>query len=314
LEIVVLLISISSVPGVRQVRLTVANQGKLPTNDAAAVAQAPYHRVPIPYALILSRKICTPSDPCVCIVVLSVSRGTRIIRNPAAARDANAVLTGDGSLFKKGLLERRARIPAFAAVSPNLATIKPHQYAPKDEERERTDRTLEQSWSQSSVISSISSFRVQLGNSDERSPTISILITTISAPSDPPRMRKGWYSLHDRPQRHQRKNLYDHRHSSSKSLHPHIISIRLPLSPQMDWTHPTSRLLQRAFPIKLPSSFPHSLHEQHPHKHTKPHPLPTNISTRTSEGEREGRTKASHFQVDELSFLSDSAASNAAAV
>lgn len=48
---------------------TVANQGKLPTKEAAAVAQAPYQSVPTPYTLIRSLNIPTASLPCVCMVV-----------------------------------------------------------------------------------------------------------------------------------------------------------------------------------------------------------------------------------------------------
>lgn len=44
-------------------------QGNEPTKEAAAVANAPYHNVPMPYALMRSFKIVTPGLPCVCMVV-----------------------------------------------------------------------------------------------------------------------------------------------------------------------------------------------------------------------------------------------------
>ena len=103
------------------VSLTVANQGKLPTKLATAVATAPHHKLPRPYALMRSLKIPTPCLPCVCMVVLSVSIGTRIILKSAPAIDAKTVFNGEGSLFKKGLEDRSARIPTFAAVSPKRA-------------------------------------------------------------------------------------------------------------------------------------------------------------------------------------------------
>lgn len=43
------------------------------------------------------------------------------MRNNAAATEAKAVLTGDGRVDRKGLEERRARMPELAAVSPKRA-------------------------------------------------------------------------------------------------------------------------------------------------------------------------------------------------
>lgn len=44
------------------------------------------------------------------------------MRKAAAQTDAKTVLMGEGSRFRYGLEWSNARIPAFAAVSPNLET------------------------------------------------------------------------------------------------------------------------------------------------------------------------------------------------
>lgn len=43
------------------------------------------------------------------------------MRNKAPAVEAKAVLRGEGRVERKGLEERRARIPEFENVSPNRA-------------------------------------------------------------------------------------------------------------------------------------------------------------------------------------------------
>ena len=180
---------------------TVANQGKLPTKEAAAVAQAPYQRVPIPYALIRSLRICTPSFPCVCIVVcvlvsaasreagerhtLSVSIGTRIIRNKAAATDAKAVLSGEGRRLRNGFEARRARIPTLAAVSPKRASRSVSSRIDRFGRRGRTDRTLEEGWAYAVVVTT-PSLRVQrLDRADHRSskPVLVAASCQLSPPS-----------------------------------------------------------------------------------------------------------------------------------
>lgn len=67
----------------------------------------------------LCLRILSPSFPSVCIVVLTVSTGVKTILNAAAAALAKTVLINDGRFFRYPLLERSARMPAFAAVSPN---------------------------------------------------------------------------------------------------------------------------------------------------------------------------------------------------
>ena len=69
-----------------------------------------------------SRRIRSPARPSVCIVVFTVSTGIRIMRKPAAARLAKTVWTSCGSFFMYAFEWRSARMPAFAAVSPNRAT------------------------------------------------------------------------------------------------------------------------------------------------------------------------------------------------
>lgn len=84
-----------------------------------------------------------------------MSSGTRIIRNPAAAREAKAVWSGLGSLDRNGFELRRARIPALAAVSPNRAgAAGGRQRVGKrgvGKAEGRTDRALEQSGSQTII-------------------------------------------------------------------------------------------------------------------------------------------------------------------
>jgi hypothetical protein len=90
---------------------------QFPAKVAAAVARAPHHRHPIPFSLILSRKSFNPAlPPWVCWVVLSVSMGVNVIRKAAEDRLAAMVLMSTGQVRDS----RRARIPALAAVSPNL--------------------------------------------------------------------------------------------------------------------------------------------------------------------------------------------------
>jgi hypothetical protein len=91
------------------------SHSQCPTNVAPAVPKAPQNKHEIPCSLIRflnSRSPATP--PCVCCVVLSVSIGVRSIRKVAEARDAAIVLTRTGQVRDS----RRAKIPAFAAVSP----------------------------------------------------------------------------------------------------------------------------------------------------------------------------------------------------
>ena len=50
-----------------------------------------------------------------------VSMGVRMILNRAAHSETKTVLIGTGRFFMNGFDSRRARIPAFAAVSPKRA-------------------------------------------------------------------------------------------------------------------------------------------------------------------------------------------------
>lgn len=61
-----------------------------------------------------------PPAPCACSVVLSVSTGVSTIRKSAAAALANTVCSSAGSLRRKPFDCSSARMPTFAAVSPNL--------------------------------------------------------------------------------------------------------------------------------------------------------------------------------------------------
>lgn len=61
--------------------------------------------------------------PCACSVVFSVSTGMRTMRKSAAATLANALLSAVGRLRMKPLDWRSARMPTFAAVSPNLTNV-----------------------------------------------------------------------------------------------------------------------------------------------------------------------------------------------
>ena len=70
----------------------------------------------------LCLRIPKPLFPSVCIVVLTVSTGVRIIRKAAAAKLAKTVFTSAGSFFMKLFDSRRASMPALAAVSPNRET------------------------------------------------------------------------------------------------------------------------------------------------------------------------------------------------
>lgn len=88
---------------------------QLPTKVAAAVANAPHHRHPIPFSMILSLNSFSPAlPPRVCCVVLSVSIGVKVMRKAAEDRLAAIVLMRTGQVKDSS----RASIPAFAAVSP----------------------------------------------------------------------------------------------------------------------------------------------------------------------------------------------------
>ena len=89
-----------------------------PTKVAAAVANAPYHKHPTPFSLILSFNNFKPAfPPLVCWVVFKVSMGVKTIRKQAEATLAAMVLIKTGHVRD----ESRAIIPALAAVSPNRA-------------------------------------------------------------------------------------------------------------------------------------------------------------------------------------------------
>lgn len=112
---------------------------QLPAKVAAAVAKAPHHKQPIPFSLIRSLSNFKPAfPPCVCWVVLRVSIGVRVMRNAAEDRLAATVLIRTGQVRDWS----KARIPALAAVSPNLdrgawnlqfqhSELKNHQIAQK---------------------------------------------------------------------------------------------------------------------------------------------------------------------------------------
>ena len=70
----------------------------------------------------LDLKIVKPAFPSVCIVVLTVSIGVKIIRKQAAATAANMVLTRLGNCLMYEFDCRSARMPTFAAVSKNRET------------------------------------------------------------------------------------------------------------------------------------------------------------------------------------------------
>ena len=61
-----------------------------------------------------------PSFPSTCIAVLLVSRGIKKILHAPAAIDPAAVLRGSGNDDVSGIVSNSAKIPTFAAVSPNL--------------------------------------------------------------------------------------------------------------------------------------------------------------------------------------------------
>lgn len=76
----------------------------------------------MPSVRIRSLRSAVPPAPCACNVVFNVSIGVNVMRNKAAHADAKTVLIGDGKPARYPFELSNAKIPAFAAVSPNLAT------------------------------------------------------------------------------------------------------------------------------------------------------------------------------------------------